>query len=147
MRLTKDLASGIMFIAAGLGAMFIARDYALGNAARMGPGFFPMMLAGAIIFVGAMLMLRSLLGRDGSKVLAEWKIKPLFFVIAAVLAFGLLVDATGLIVAIAALVVISRFGSKEGGILELGLMVVLLTLLAIGIFIYGLDMPFRLTPR
>lgn len=146
MRLTKDLASGIMFLVAGLGAMFIARDYALGTTTRMGPGFFPMMLAGAIALIGAALLLRSLIGKDESKPLVAWKIRPLFFVTVAVLAFGLLVDASGLIVAIAALVAISRFGSKEGSILELVMMIVLLSLLAIGIFIYGLGMPFRLRP-
>ena len=38
---SKDFWAGLMFIAIGGGAMFVARDYAFGTALRMGPGFFP----------------------------------------------------------------------------------------------------------
>ena len=44
----KDFWSGVMLIAIGAGAVYVARDYALGTTLRMGPGYFPTAL-GALI--------------------------------------------------------------------------------------------------
>ena len=41
----KDFWAGLMFVAFGLAFMFVARNYAMGNAVRMGPAYFPTVLA------------------------------------------------------------------------------------------------------
>ncbi len=40
----KDFFAGLIFIAFGLAAIIIGSNYALGSAARMGPGYFPRIL-------------------------------------------------------------------------------------------------------
>ena len=56
----KDFYSGLIFIAFGIGAIVIGSNYALGTAARMGPGYFPRMLGILLIVLGAALSLRAL---------------------------------------------------------------------------------------
>ena len=59
-RAPKDFWSGIMFIAFAAVAMLTARGYSLGSAGRMGPGYFPMLLGGALGLLGFILVARSL---------------------------------------------------------------------------------------
>ena len=40
----KDFYSGLIFIGFGLAAIIIGSNYAMGTAARMGPGYFPRIL-------------------------------------------------------------------------------------------------------
>ena len=41
----KDFGAGILYIAFGAVGWYIARDYGIGQASRMGPGYFPTVLA------------------------------------------------------------------------------------------------------
>ena len=43
--LSKDLLSGLMFIAFGMAALYFGQKLALGTPVRMGPGYVPRMLA------------------------------------------------------------------------------------------------------
>jgi putative tricarboxylic transport membrane protein len=54
----KDFWAGLMFIAFGLGFMYVAQNYAMGNAVRMGPAYFPMVLGGLLAVLGAVVFLR-----------------------------------------------------------------------------------------
>jgi len=38
----RGVMSGVMFVGIGAIALTIARDYPMGSALRMGPGYFPM---------------------------------------------------------------------------------------------------------
>ena len=44
----QDFWSGLLFVGFGAVALVIGRDYAMGTAMRMGPGYFPMILAGLL---------------------------------------------------------------------------------------------------
>jgi hypothetical protein len=59
----KDFWAGLMFIAFGLGFMLVARNYAMGNAVRMGPAYFPTMLGGILAVLGAVIFFRSFLSK------------------------------------------------------------------------------------
>ena len=48
----KDVWAGLMLIAIGAAAIFVARSYPFGTALRMGPGFFPVVLGGLLIVFG-----------------------------------------------------------------------------------------------
>jgi len=56
----QDFWSGVMFMALGIAFAIGAREYSMGTAARMGPGYFPFWLGiflaglGAIVALGAM---------------------------------------------------------------------------------------------
>ena len=51
----EDFWSGVMFISFGAVAIFIAQDYPLGSAMRMGPGYFPTGIGLGLIALGAII--------------------------------------------------------------------------------------------
>ncbi len=59
----KDFWAGLMFIAFGLGFMFVAQNYAMGNAVRMGPAYFPTVLGGMLAVLGAAVFLRAFVSK------------------------------------------------------------------------------------
>ena len=144
MRLTKDLLAGLMFCAIGFGAILVAQSYEFGTPARMGPGFFPTVVAVMIAALGLILIAQSLANAAGGEVAEPLHLRPLFFISAAIVAFGILIESSGLIAALVALIVIARFAGREGSLLELAVMVVVLIGVAVAIFIYGLNIYLRL---
>jgi len=59
----KDFWAGLMFIAFGLGFMLVAQNYAMGNAVRMGPAYFPTVLGGMLAVLGAAIFLRAFVSK------------------------------------------------------------------------------------
>ena len=127
----KDFFSGLMFLVVGIAFAWGATTYNVGEGARMGPGYFPLMLGIMLAALGLAIVFQALVveTEDGEKIGSiAWK--PLTFIIASNLAFGVLLGGLpklgfpsfGLIVAIYALVFIAsmagdRFLPKEVAIL------------------------------
>ena len=146
MRPTKDLVAGLMFVAFGAGGAAIAMTYGMGTAARMGPGYFPVVLGAAIAVLGLLIAGKALIRPAGSEPIEAGKLRPILFVSLAVLVFGFLIDARGLIVAVAALILVARLAGREGRILELVAIVAALTTVSVAIFVWGLNIPLKLQP-
>ncbi|HET7835633.1 MAG TPA: tripartite tricarboxylate transporter TctB family protein [Variovorax sp.] len=150
-----DFYSGIMFAAIGAAFAVGATTYNIGDGARMGPGYFPLMLGILLALLGAAVMFQSLVVEtiDGDPI-GKWAWKPLFFVIAANLAFGVLlgglpsigVPAMGMIIAIYALTIISSLAGEH---FKLRDVLVLSTILAAGsyvAFIWALKLQIQVWP-
>ena len=148
----KDFLSGLMFLVVGGVFAWGATHYSIGTGARMGPGYFPMMLGIILAILGAVILMGSLIVEtpDGDKVgKIAWK--PLGFILGANLVFGALLGGLpsiglpsfGLIAAIFALIIIA---SKAGDEFNLKSVLILATVLSIGsylafIFLLKLQMP------
>lgn len=129
----------------GAGALTIARDYGLGTAFRMGPGYFPTGLGWLLVVVGLASLARAAV-RAGDP-LPPMRVKGLFAVTAATLAFGLLVRGAGLVVALPLLVLVSAAASARfrwGPALALA---VGLTLFCTAVFLKGLGVPLPVVGR
>ncbi|MFO1279347.1 MAG: tripartite tricarboxylate transporter TctB family protein [Burkholderiaceae bacterium] len=137
----KDFFSGLMFT--GVGAAFAvgATSYTVGTGARMGPGYFPLMLGVLLAILGAVVMFKSLVveTQDGDKIGAfAWK--PLFFIIASNLLFGVLlgglpsikVPAMGMIAAIFGLTIVASLAGERFNLKEV---LILSTILSIGSYL------------
>ena len=56
----RDFWAGVLFSAFGAFFCFYAvANYPLGTASRMGPGYFPMLLGGFLLFLGVLISLKS----------------------------------------------------------------------------------------
>ena len=151
----KDFFAGLMFMVVGIAFAWGATNYNIGESARMGPGYFPLMLGILLAAIGAFTVFEALVveTEDGEPVgKIAWK--PLFFIIAANVAFGILlgglpaigVPAFGLILGIYALVFIAALAGDEFKFKEV---LVLATVLAIGsyvTFIWALKLQFPVWP-
>ena len=76
LRLSTDLATGALFIALGGFAIIYGSRYAVGTTARMGPGYFPMLISASLVAVviGGTITWRApirFLGADGVWMLDE----------------------------------------------------------------------------
>lgn len=142
----KEFWSGVMFAVFGLFFVVFARQYDMGTAARMGPAFFPTMLGGLLLLLGIGIALRGIVADTQDGQIARFHFKPLLFVLGAVVAFGLLLRPAGLLVALAALVLISSFGSDEFRLRDVLLLTVGLGVLVLAVFIYGLGMTVPVLP-
>lgn len=133
-----------MFILIGSGAMFIARDYPIGSATRMGPGYFPVALGGLMFLFGVYIMVQGILKKqtiEGGWSLRAWVILPIATVI-----FGYLVDHVGFVPALLTLVFLSAAAGSEFNFREVLYMAVILTVSSVALFIYALDLPYPLFP-
>jgi hypothetical protein len=141
LRLSADLASGVLFIALGGFAIIYGSRYAVGTTARMGPGYFPLLISSGLVLVGGILVVRSLLASGDALGTIGWR--PVLLVLAGVLAFGLLIDRIGLLVAGVLLIVAARLADRELRPVETAVLAVVLTLATGAVFLYGLGLPIR----
>jgi hypothetical protein len=151
----KDFASGLMFIAAGSAFAIGATNYTVGNAARMGPGYFPLLLGSLLALGGVFVLLASLrTERADGGLIGKIAWKPLFLIVGANLVFGILlggvqslgIPAMGLIAAIFAVVIIS---SMAGDRYVFKSALILAAILAVGsylTFVVGLSLQFQVWP-
>jgi predicted outer membrane lipoprotein len=148
----KDFFSGLMFAIIGGAFAWGATSYSVGTGARMGPGYFPLLLGVLLAILGAFTVFYSLVEHteDGDKV-GKFVWRPIVYVLGANVAFGILlaglpslgIPAMGLIVAIFALVIIA---SKAGDRFNLKEVLILAAVLSVGsytafIMLLKLQMP------
>ena len=87
----KDFFSGLMFMGVGAAFAWGATTYKVGEGARMGPGYFPLMLGVLMVILGLAVTFKSLVVETvGGDKIGKWAWKPLVFIIAANLIFGVL---------------------------------------------------------
>ncbi len=139
----KDFWTGLIYIAFGGAAGWIGSAYNMGTAGRMGPGYFPKVLAGMLIVLGLISLGRSFVSKG--EPISRIAFKPLVLVLLACASFGFLVNRAGLIVALAALVLVSAAGSREFKLdwMALGGLVLLITFCSL-VFVKGLGIPMPL---
>ena len=108
-RNAKDFWTGVIYIAIGGTAIIIGRDYGMGTAVKMGPAYFPVILSGILILIGAISVLRSFF-KPGTPVgTVAWK--GLFLVIASTLLVGFVVRGAGMAIALPLMVLLSAYAS------------------------------------
>ena len=101
-RAWKDFWSGLFFLAVGAAFALLSRNYSFGVPQRMGPGYFPMLLGGALALLGLFIAGRAFF-REGEPV-PRIHLRPFFAVMAAVGLFAMLLRPLGLVAATAILV-------------------------------------------
>jgi hypothetical protein len=151
----KDFFSGLMFMTVGVAFAWGASDYTIGNGARMGPGYFPLVLGVLLALLGAMITFKALVVEtvDGEKIGSiAWK--PLFFIIAANLVFGACLGGLpsiglppmGLIVGIFALTFIASNAGEEFKFKEVTILAIILAVMSYAAFILLLKLQFPVWP-
>ena len=118
----KDFFSGLMFTAVGGAFAWGAGDYDIGSAARMGPGYFPLMLGLLLVLLGMAITLKSFAKSEtqASERLGAFAWRPLIFVLLANVLFGVLLvglpsiglPAMGMFVAIIVLTLVASMARK-----------------------------------
>ena len=151
----KDFFSGLLFIVVGGAFAYGATNYSVGTGARMGPGYFPLLLGIILALLGAVVTFKSLVVEtpDGDKI-GKWAWKPLFFIIASNLLFGVLlgglpsvgIPPMGMVVAIFGLVVVSSMAGQSFKLKEVLILATVLAVMSYLAFVVLLKRQFPVWP-
>lgn len=151
----QNLVAGLMFTITGAAFALGARDYELGSAGRMGPGYFPFVLGVILAILGLLIALQSFSGqrRENEDIGAiAWR--PLLFIIGANLIFGLLlgglpslgIPAMGLMVAIVGLTFVAMLAGQDFCLKRAFMLSAILALGSYFIFVRMLGLTFQIWP-
>jgi hypothetical protein len=136
---TKDFWSGLIYIAFGLSAIVIARDYDMGTALRMGPAYFPTILGALLMLIGAISVMRSFFVRDAP--IGGFALKAVLIVVVATFLFGVTVRGAGLAIALPILIIVSATASNRFTWVGSVALAAGLTLFCVLVFLKGLGVP------
>ena len=140
----RDFWSGVLFTLLGVGALAVGSKYALGTAARMGPGYFPRILGILLIGLGVAIALRAL--RVRGEAMPRFRLRPLVVVLGSVVLFGAIVRPLGVALSTVILIVVASAASSEFRPRESLVAGLLLAALAVGVFVVGLQLQLPIWP-
>ena len=87
----KDFFSGLMFLIVGGGFAYGATSYSIGTAARMGPGYFPLLLGVILSILGAFVLFFSLVvERPDHDPVGKFAWAPILYVLGSNISFGIM---------------------------------------------------------
>ena len=132
----QDLGAGLVLLAIGIAGLYFGRELAFGTSARMGPGYFPILLSGLIIVVGLVVGFKGLTveGPPIEKV----QLRPISFIVAAILIFGFLIESIGLALTAILLTIFAAYARPEVNLRETILLGVALAVFTVVVFVYVL---------
>jgi hypothetical protein len=143
-RIGQDIAAGLMFAGFGALGLYLARNYPVGTALRMEPGYVPRLLCWGMIGMGVIIAARGVIGGDAA--IARWHWRPLLFVLGGLIAFRYLIEPVGLVAAAAVIVVLGAIGSREVKVKDTLLLAAGLAAGSVALFVYALGLPMRVLP-
>jgi hypothetical protein len=150
-----DFWAGVMFMAIGLaftliaygvrfGSTVLLQGYAMGTPARMGPGFFPFWLGILLTLLGLIIAIEGF--KIAGRPVARFHWRPILFVLGAVILFGVLLKAAGMLLSGFLLVIVASLGSNEFRWKPVLILATVLVIFSALVFVYGLKLPIPLCP-
>jgi Tripartite tricarboxylate transporter TctB family len=136
----KDFWIGLIYIFFGGLALYFGWDYKFGTAGRMGPGYFPLVLATILVILGLLSLIRSVFVK-GSEI-SEISWLPMILILLANGLFGFLLPRTGAVVALCVMCLVAAIASNEFKLdLKASLGLIGISLLCVLVFVNGLGVP------
>ena len=145
----KDVLAGLLFVAVALIGLYVSRDYPIGTAVRMGTGYVPRLLCWLLLGLGAWVLVQGFFETQSERAAslsatAAWR--PLVFVTASLVIFGLSIERLGLVLSILLLIIVGAAGARGLRPFETVAAAAVLILLSWGIFIVGLGLAIPVWP-
>lgn len=137
--------SGLLFLIVGLIFLVWSTVYQSGSASKMGPGYFPMLLAVILICLGFLNLVKSYLSKE-VKIPINIAWRPLILILLSNILFGVLLPSLGLVIAIFALVIVSSSAMSGIQLKEAILLSTLLSVIGCIVFVWLLGMPLLIFP-
>lgn len=159
-KIQKDLIAGVLFSVIGMAFFVGAGQHELGSASEMGPGYFPRLLAGILIVLGLLISIKSVVagiksGNSPEGYLGRIAWRPLFFIVAANVLFGISIGGLpsvgvpklGLVLGVVLLTFCASFAHTEFKFKTTALVALLLTVGSYLLFIVFLKQNIPLWPE
>lgn len=143
MRMTvnlKDVIAGSVCVVAGLAfAIAALRTLSIGGAARMGPGYFPLLLGGLLCVLGLAIILRGLRSVPAPLEGVTWR--GMLLIGGAPLVFAATVVPLGLVPSLFLATLLAAISSRDASFLRILVITVGIVVFCITVFSYGLGLP------
>lgn len=136
-----DAAAGLLFIVVGVVFGVQALGMELGTSLRMGPGYFPLVLAGLLIVLGGFIVAGSFRSVADDMSAHAWR--GMLFILPAPVFFGLTVRGLGFVPSIFLTTLIAAQASLKMRLPVALLLSVGVTIFCTLVFSYALGLPFR----
>lgn len=139
------LSSGLMMLI-GIGTVIGSFNYDIDTLSRMGPGYFPLLLGALLILISALIlaMPSTKIDEDLNRYGGEPQYRAWAFVVSGMVLFIVLGHYGGLVPATFALVFVSALGDRSNSVKAAMLLGLVVSIMAVAIFHYGLRMQFPL---
>ena len=134
----KDILSGLIFLGFGAAFGYAASGYPLGTAFRMGPGYFPLVLAGVLGILGLAIIAKGVTAAASESDLGPIPWRSVILLVAALLFFGATIKGLGLAPSVFGAALLSALASPQNGAVQAFAIAVALTLLCFVVFHLGL---------
>ena len=146
----KDVLSGLLFVGVALFGLWLSRDYPIGTALRMGTGYVPRLLCWVLLGLGTVIVVMGLReGQDERRLdfsdPSGWR--PVIFVTASLVIFGLTLERLGLVISILLLIAVGAVAARGLRPLETLAAAAVLIVLSWAIFILGLGLTIPVWPE
>jgi hypothetical protein len=149
--LKRDYYAGGLMLLIGLFTILIGRSYDIGTLHQMGPGLFPVILGVGMVIMGLLIAIGASVeveGTDGSVHepvgAPDWR--GAIAIIASIVAFVLLAESAGLVIATFGTVFIAAMGDRESTLKEAFVLAVSITLFGVLLFSYLLQVNLPIWP-
>ena len=142
----QDFFAGLLFVAFGAAALIFGRDYTVGTAERMGPGYFPLVLGIILLALGLFISARAMVVRVGGGAVGRIAFKPLLLILLSVATFGLLLDRAGFLIAAFSAMMVAAKAGDEFKLHEALIGALIMTAACWAIFAVGLKLTFPVLP-
>src|SRR5215813_13958945 len=146
----KDVLSGLLFVGVALAGLWLSRDYPIGTALRMGTGYVPRLLCWILLGLGTVILVQGLREAQDARPLSSADfsaLRPLVFVTAGLVIFGLSIERLGLVISILLLIGVGAVAARALRPLETLAAALVLIVLSWGIFILGLGLTIPVWPE
>ncbi|CAK09380.1 tripartite tricarboxylate transporter TctB family protein [Rhizobium johnstonii] len=138
---TTNAICGALFVATGAFFAIQSLGLDLGTAVRMGPGYFPLVLAAVLVLLGAIIFIQAL--RVEGEPIDPFAWRGMLFILPAPVFFGLTVRGLGFAPSLFLTAFIACFASQKMNVFFAIILSLLLTIFSVGVFSYGLGLPFE----
>lgn len=144
---SKDFWAGAMFASIGVATIVVARRYAAGTAAQMGPGYFPAVLGAILACLGLLIAARAALRRSEPEGVGPISLRQILLVLASVAGFGLLLEPLGLILTSFIVMMTAARASHQFRLLPAAINATAVTAMSWAVFSFGLKLTMPVWPR
>ena len=136
----RDYYGGALMVLTGLAAIYAGLGYHLGTLARLGPGFFPVLIGGLLAATGVAIAVSARPVREeGNDAPApEWR--GWLCIVGGLLAFMVLGIYGGLVPGTFALVFITAMGDRKNTVKSAALLALAMVVIAIVLFRWALQL-------
>jgi hypothetical protein len=137
----KDIASGGFFAAVGLLYGSIAwRSLDIGTALEMGPGYFPLILSGFLIALGAVIAIRGLsTGQQSAFGIVPWR--GIILLSLATIVFAAFFDDLGMFPGVLATAFLAALSSPQIPVVRAMVTAFCIAVFCTVVFSYGIHLP------